>query len=348
MMPLKADLLELTDPRWGAMASSRPDGLIFHQPAWIKMLSDCYGYRPAVFALTGEDGRMAAGLPLMFVRSWLTGRRVSALPFSDFCPPLAEDAQAQDCLIEALQRWRSKNDVREVQVHWQLPAGSQVYPGKAFARHLTQLEPDSRLVYARFSNANVTWRIRKAEKVGLTTRIGADWEDMRLFYRLHLKTRQRLGVPIQPLRFFRLLWEQVIAPGMGFIILTYQESRLLAGAVFLHSNNTLVYKFGASDQQFWKLHPNNLLFWHAIRWGCEHGYSLLDWGRTDLDDEGLRHFKLGWGSTEQIVPYTVLSSRAPGLAAGGRLNRSLAKFIRHSPAWVCQMMGELFYSHFGS
>jgi CelD/BcsL family acetyltransferase involved in cellulose biosynthesis len=147
------------------------------------------------------------------------------------------------------------------------------------------------------------------------------------------------------MRFFRLLWERLICRGLGFVLLAHKDSQLLAAAVFLHCNQTLTNKFSASDPAYWKLRPNNLLLWHAIRWGCEHGYRVFDWGRTDLDNQGLRQFKLGWGSEEQIVQYSVLADREPRGPVDGKAHQLLTSLIQRSPTWVCRVTGELLYRH---
>jgi hypothetical protein len=63
---------------------------------------------------------------------------------------------------------------------------------------------------------------------------------------------------------------------------------------------------------------------------------------------GLRKFKLGWGSEEQTLHYSVLADRPPKALVDGKTHRLLSSVIQHSPAWVCRAMGELFYQHFGS
>ena len=131
------------------------------------------------------------------------------------------------------------------------------------------------------------------------------------------------------------------------MLLAYKEEQPIAAAVFLHFNRTLTYKYGASDPTFWKLRPNHAIFWHAIQWGCEHGYEIFDWGKTDMDNQGLRDFKLGWGSQEQILHYSVLADRAPVTKlSSGSNQRLMASVIQNSPAWVCRMIGELLYGHF--
>jgi lipid II:glycine glycyltransferase (peptidoglycan interpeptide bridge formation enzyme) len=271
---------------------------------------------------------------------------VVALPFSDFCPPLAADDVALGELLAGLQAQRRQRGWPAVRVHWSLPDRPGVYVGETVARHVTCLATDPEEVRRRF-RGSVVRLVRQAERAEIAVARGESWEDARAFYRLHQETRHRLGTPVQPLRFFRLLWERALSQGLGFVLLARKDGRPVAGAVFLHWNGTLVYKYGASLPAYWQLRPNNLLFWEAIRWGCERGYRVFDWGKTDLEDEGLRNFKRGWGSEERLVRYSVLADAPPAPpATAGYRRRLLTSLIQRSPVWVGRAVGEVLYGHF--
>jgi CelD/BcsL family acetyltransferase involved in cellulose biosynthesis len=104
------------------------------------------------------------------------------------------------------------------------------------------------------------------------------------FYRLHVNTRRRLGLPVQSRRFFRLLWSRMIQPDLGRVLLVDVGTDTVAGAVFLTWNRTVVYKYGASDPRYWSVRPNNLLFWEAIKWACESRYERLSFGASSPHD----------------------------------------------------------------
>ena len=107
------------------------------------------------------------------------------------------------------------------------------------------------------------------------------------------------------------LWSRLIKSGLGFVVLAYKDSTPIAGALFLAWNGTLIYKYSASDPLYWRYRPNNLVLWTAIRWGCEHGYHLMDFGKTDLANQGLRDFKSGWGATETPLIYSYIGGMLP-------------------------------------
>lgn len=344
--PMPLTELPLNSEIWNKFILQQPNVNIFHHPSWIEFLVECYGYTPYLLTSLVENGKMQGGIPMMEINSWLTGRRMISLPFSDSCSPMAVDEKNLDKLILDLQQWRRQKGLSELQIRWPLSTRIDAYSGESFYQHFTYLNDDPAKVFRMFSKAQVQRHIRQSEKLGVVIKRGETLEDMYLFYNLHLRTRRRLGVPVQPIRFFRILWERLISQGLGFILLAYQEQQLLAGAVFLHFNETLTYKFGASDPKFWKFRPNDAIFWNAICWGCENGYKLFDWGRTDIDNDGLRDFKRGWGSEEQSLHYTILADSPPLHTSRFEVpRRLLTTIIQRSPVWMCRLIGELFYSH---
>jgi CelD/BcsL family acetyltransferase involved in cellulose biosynthesis len=337
-------VLELDDPRWSAFVHEWPDALPFHHPRWAGLLRDCYGYRPRALVLADSAGRIAAGLPVLEVGSRFGRRRWVSLPFTDACPPLVGDESA-GWLADALVDELAARQVAVFELRAGLPTRARVHPRVAAVAHRLPLAADPADVSRRFSKMHQR-NLRRAERSDVYVARGTSRQDVDAFYRLHLLTRRRLGLPIQPRRFFELLAEEVLAAGLGFVLTARAGDIPVAAAVFLAWNGVLVYKYGASDARYWSLRPNHALFWSAIRWGCEHGYRVLDWGRSDLADRGLREFKSGWGAIERPLTYTVVADQAPG-PAPSRLRPAMQVLIRHSPPWVCRTLGELLYRYAG-
>jgi hypothetical protein len=90
---------------------------------------------------------------------------------------------------------------------------------------------------------------------------------------------------------------------MGCTVVASYQGRPIAASMFLHFRPRAIYKFGASDLSFQHLRPNNLVMWEAIRWYAGQGFDSLDFGRTSMANEGLRRFKLGFGTTERAITY---------------------------------------------
>jgi CelD/BcsL family acetyltransferase involved in cellulose biosynthesis len=333
-----------TDARWRAFVHATPGATVFHHPAWLRLVAEYYGYPVAACALLDGGGAVRAGIPLALSRGPLGGRRVVAFPFSDVCPPLgaARDVTLLGPVVDDLgRRMRTPVEVRGA-----LPGARDARPGARHRHHLIALERDLAAVERRFRRSSVLRGVRRARREGLVATQRRDVEALDRFFRLHVVTRSRLGAPTQPRGFIRAL-ERLFAEGLGFVLLVARDGDVAAAAVFLHHGGVLTYKYGASDPGALQMRPNNLLFWEAIRWGCENGMECLDLGRSDIGQESLREFKLTWGAEERELVYTHLGTGTPRDADRGLLGRALAAGIRRAPPVASRVAGEVLYRYAG-
>jgi CelD/BcsL family acetyltransferase involved in cellulose biosynthesis len=337
--------LALDDPRWISFVSSRLDSTPFHYPAWPKLLAECYGFRAFALA-TVDQGRIGAGFPVVEIPRVGRPPRWVSLPFTDACAPLADAGAPEDRLVAGANRAVADGLASRVELRGEV-TGPTVQRQIVAFRHVLQLSRDPEQLFTTFRKSRVQRGIRQAERLvgegNLSIRRAEREDDIAgSFYRLHLGTRRRLGVPVQPRRFFRLLWQRILEPGLGFALLASSGGRPIAGAVFLAGGRQCVYKFGASEREAQRLRPNHLLLWTAIREACTSGYEQFDFGRTDLDGHNLREFKLGWGTVEDPLIYSAIGGPAADVRPS-RARRTLGRLIRHSPAWICRASGELLY-----
>jgi CelD/BcsL family acetyltransferase involved in cellulose biosynthesis len=335
--------LELADPRWLAFVEDSPSALPFHHPAWSQLLADCYGYPGFAFAVVDGAGRVHAGVPIVDVSTRLTSRKWVSLPFTDFCPPLADGPGPLGELIHGLNAERRAAGVARVELRGEVRGFEAVHTSDS-VRHRLDLDPDPDAV-ARGFRTRARRHITKAVRQGVTVRraSGAP-EFLRIFYRLHLETRRRLGVPIQPKRFFRMLWERVIERDLGLCLIAFAGEAPAAATVLLAASGHVTYKYSAWDRRFVALRPNHLLLSEAIAWACTNGFREFDFGRSDVDNAGLRSFKSSWGATEEPLVYSYIGD-APHAGRRARAAALLEPVIRHSPSAVCRLAGELLYKY---
>lgn len=336
--------LALTDPRWTDLAANAADATPFHHPAWSGVLSETYGFTAFGLALL-EGGRAVAGAPCLEVRTLTRRRRWISLPFTDECAPIEREPGARDRFQAALADGAHELGAPSLEVRSDIPELTWGRTADAVT-HVLPLEADLAAVRSRFSRSQVIRNIARAEREGVTVHTARSGADVAAFLDLHLRTRRRQGVPMQPRRFFDLLRRDVLDAGMGSIVLASSGGVPVAGALFLSWNGTTIYKFGASDPESWPLRPNHLIFWTAIQEAVARGDHRFDFGRTDLDNAGLRAFKRGWGGVERPLVTSVLGDahgHAPGVSG-----RVLGAAIRGGPDWVCRGVGSALYRYAAS
>lgn len=341
---MTAEVLDpVADPRWAEFLARCPEALIFHDPAWLGLLRDQYGYELSAWCVV-HDGEVVAGLPVARVQSRLTGKRLVAVPFCDLCGPLTAEGAGPGA-AEALRSEITSQRIAaglDLEIHEEVAGLAGARESRRFLHHAVALSADADEVEKRFARSR---NAHKAQRLGLRVEHRTDRDALDAFYRLHLDTRRHQGVPIQPKRFIRRFGE-LFERGLGFVSLVGREGEPPASAaVFLVYNGTLTYKYGASDRTRLAERPNNLLFLESIRWACREGLDTLDLGRTDLSNQGLRDFKLSWGASERDLAYTFLSDRALEPASAGTPG-AVRAVLRRSPPLVTRLVGEALYRHF--
>lgn len=338
--PAAATELSLTDARWAEFLRASPAATPFHHPGWAAVLSECYGFRGFALILQ-EDGIVTAGLPMMEVKRPLGARRWVALPFTDQCAPLMSESGGESFLAAAAKMAHDAG-ISQIEVHAPLE-GEGIHTRSEGVIHSLPLSSDPEIVRATFHKSQVIRSIKRAEKEPIIVRRGDSQHDLtEIYYGLHVRTRRRQGVPVQPRRFFELLWDRMVSRGIGFVLVAHAGRTPIAGALFLAWNGTITYKYGASNPDYLAMRPNHLIFWEAIRWGCENGFHTFSFGRSDQENKGLRDFKNGWGTHEEELRYSGIGGDPLGVPMEGMLG-GLAAVIRHSPLWVTRSLGELLY-----
>src|SRR5271166_5866777 len=86
-LPLVHRFDPLTDPRWDSFLQKHPRASLFHSLPWLRALNLTYGYPVNGYTTSLPDSRLENALVACRVESWLTGRRLVSLPFSDHCEP---------------------------------------------------------------------------------------------------------------------------------------------------------------------------------------------------------------------------------------------------------------------
>jgi len=333
-------LSEMTLDAWQSYIESHPDATPFHHRNWIELLVKQYGFRLTIPALI--DGDVVAALPFLETRNLKGRRKLIALPFSDCMRVIATDESAIEPFVAAVAD-DSFHRGRPVvaKTDQSLMTGAQ--SGDWF-RHELELTDSPETVAAGYPSS-LRRNLRRAKKHGLRFVRRTDADAMDAFYHLHLLTRRKLGVPVQPKSYFRRFVEHVLEPGLGSIGLVFDGEAAVAAAVFLEFNETIVYKYGASHPDALEVRPNEHLFHHAIRQAGEQGFRRFDFGVTHRRDEGLCRFKRKWGAREIEVFYTSIAG-APQEAPDDSLAVRIASMaIRRSPTFVCRALGELFYKY---
>jgi hypothetical protein len=343
----------LQDRRWDELVARHPRASVFHSPNWLKALSCTYGYTPVAYTTSAPGQELENGMVFCRVESWLTGRRLVSLPFSDHCEPLVETPEDLEIMAAALEaelfreQWRyiEMRPLRPVQLVTSLPQASIPY-----TFHVLDLSPDIDTLFRNCHKNSTQRKILRAEREGLRYREGCDEELLDHFYALLANTRKRHSRPPQPRQWFVNLIEC-----MGDTLklrVAFQNDKPVAAVITIRHKDTMVYKYGGSDPQSNKLGGMHLLLWAAIREAKSTGLRYFDFGRSEAGQDGLITFKKRWGTTQTALIYSRygLSDEVAHMfeSSGQSWKSKVAHYLlAHMQPSILSLAGRALYRHVG-
>ena len=346
----------LQDPRWDDFLRSHARASLFHSSGWLRALASTYSYRPIVYTTSPPHEPLRNAAIFCEVDSWLTGRRLVSLPFSDHCEWLEDDNNNKDdvrAICGALEQAMERQNWRYIELRPVHPIGVPVWLSRSQVRytfHALDLRPSLEMIFVNFHKSSIQRKIRRAEREGLNYREGSTDLLFNQFYRLFRITRERHGMPPPPRRWFANLIREC---GDGLKVrVAYLADRPVAAMITIRYKDTMMYKYGCSDTRFNRLGSMHLLFWNAIQEAKAADLHCFDFGRTDADQPGLITFKGRWGATETILDYFRFSNGTTSThlfdLRAGTWKVNAAKFVvSQLPSRLVARIGSALYGHVG-
>jgi len=339
------------DPRWTELVERHPRASVFHTVGWLNALRRTYGYEPMAFTTSPPTGDLKNGLVFCRINSWLTGRRLVSLPFSDHCEPLFDSAEDVNFLLNYLQAviQRRKWKYLEVRpINWncgQTGEGIAFLPTAAYFLHKIDLRPDLNEVFSSLDKDSVQRRIQRGQRAGLVEKCGRSDELLKEFYALFVITRGRHRVPPTPYAWFRNLiqcFDKALA-----IRLAYKDKTPIAAILTLRFRDVVYFKYGCSDARFNKLSATPWLLWRAIAAAKSNEAKEFDMGRTQKDDAGLLAFKNHWVPKPKRMVYWTFPHTPSLDSPDGWKFRIAKRIFSFMPNSLRTMAGRLIYRHIG-
>ena len=332
-------------PNWNDQIAELPGATIFHTSNWARVLTDSYGYKPKYFC-TFNNGSINNLIPAMEINSPFTGKRGVSLPFSDHVNPLAEDKKAFEKILEEMVSFGRNNGWRTIDFH----GGNGFFSTKesytSFIFPYIDLNGSFKSLFNEF-RGSTRRNIRKAEKLGVKAKISNSKRSLAEFYRLNCLTRKMHGLPPQPDFFFDNIHKNILSGDKGYTCLGYYKDEIIAGVVFFILNGHAIYKYGASDERYLHLRPNNLVMAEAISCAFNYGVENIDLGRTENDHRGQLQFKMGWRADFSLVHYFKIDIRKNRFITSPSKIKSSYFVFKKLPTPLLKLLGKMSYRHIG-
>lgn len=333
---------------WDALSAHPAVGHMHQCMWWAEPLDRC-GLRSSILGCWKDDQLVGGGL----FRSYsvpLTGTRVSecldgpifldweaswAEAFVAEMAKIARDENSMAVVIKGCPR----KDIHEAIFGALKRAGlrATLRPGGADA--MLPLKSRTLNDIGKGFNHGTRSRINKGQNGSLTVRRLTNSEDLRQAYTAWMATAARKGfTDVRPWPALHPVLRHCVAKGLGSVLASFQEDRLLAAAFVTHIGDTALWVYGGYIDGSEQANPTHLLQYEAIRESLEKGKSsynfgsLISFGQSKRN--GVDEFKLGFGATAHPKLDTIIWERKPFLyrsvqrLRGGRIGRRLEALLK--------------------
>ena len=343
----------LNDPRWPEFLQRHPRSSVFHSAEWLEALRRTYGYESIAITTCPPGAKLQNAVVFCRVESWLTGRRLVSLPFSDHCDMLVDavtdlNAIALELESEVRQQELSYAEIRPTQALD--PSTLGPYSTRTYCLHQIDLQPDLDTLFNNCHGDSTRSKVRRAQREGLIYEEGRSPLMINSFYGLLLLTRRRHLLPPQPKKWFQNL---IDCFGEALKIRVAFKNKLpIAAILTLRYKGTLVYKYGCSDAQFHPLGGMHLLLWTSIQEAKRDGLCTFDLGRSEFKHLGLMTFKDHWHAKRTPITYIRLLTSVRSKGAFQPVDsdwreRAVKRVLPYLPDCILRSAGGLAYKHMG-
>ncbi|HEX4159697.1 MAG TPA: FemAB family XrtA/PEP-CTERM system-associated protein [Rhizomicrobium sp.] len=323
------------EPAWDAFVRDCPAATFFHLSGWRRVIEKAFGHR--TFYLAARQAKEIRGvLPLTQIKSVLFGNSLISNAFCVHGGIATAEAEAADQLCFAALEIARELKVdgvefrssRVLRPDWVSKAGLYVN----FRRPIAADVDANLKAIPRKQRAMV----RKAIANGLTAEIDSDVDRL---HHIYAESVRRLGTPVFPKRYFKLLKDEF---GEACDVLTVLNGKQAIASVmnFYFRDEVLPY-YGGGLAEARTLAGNDFMYWEVMRRACERGFKTFDFGRSKIGT-GSYDFKRNWGFEPVALTYQYSVNNSKHIRDVNPLNpkyRMAVNLWRRLPLSVTKLVG---------
>jgi serine/alanine adding enzyme len=308
--------------RWDQALEQFPDPSFSMLYGWREVYERSLGLKTFYLMVPGKGNEVQGLCPLVLMRSPWIGRDtfLVSLPYMTRAGICAREAGTREIILE-----RIRTKARELKAGFvelrELASGEAQGAGPSNREHI-QMVLELPGVWSQYEKA-VAPRLRqvkKAQKAGLTIQRGRGTNLLNDFYLVFSQRMKELVFPVYPKEYFRMILE--VFPGRTELLLVYDQGVPLGGMLLFSFNRVLSAPYVATLIQGQASHPNQLLYYSAIRQGWEDGFQVFDFCRSQVGS-GTFHFKSQWKAQPRgLVYYYPVCKNQNHLPTVGQAQRS--------------------------
>lgn len=278
--------------RWNNFVMSAGNSSCYHLTGWKNVIER--SFRHKTYYLLDEDieNKVRGILPIVQLKSALFGNFMVSLPYFNYGGMCADSDEISNQLLTEAACIASEKNAEHIELRHShlISNGLPVKTSKISMRF--ELPQKAEELINSFSS-KLRSQIKRPEKAGMYVQSGRE-EELESFYDVFSANMRDLGTPVYSKEFFKNILEEF--PKTTRIHTVYAKTGNPVASGFLVGFKKILEIPWASSLRNYNQHsPNMLLYWSSLKFACEKGYEIFDFGRSS-PEEGTYRFKEQWGA----------------------------------------------------
>ena len=301
-------LNEKDHAKWDEYVETSPTGTFYHLYGWKEVIRNAYGLKPYYLVRLNQTGDIVGILPLFLMHNILFENFLISNPYTNYCGICADSESIENELVKYAKQLSGELNAQylELRCLGEKTGRSDQVRGE-FVNMMLDLSEGDDSIWNKTINSKVRNSVRKGIKSELEFDLGKDYFDD--FYRVFATNMRDLGTPVHSKLFFKHLI-QIFHDRIEIFVVKHQGK--VVGSMFGFSRGKIISEPWASTlRSVSKYCAADFLYWHAIQYACEEGFSQFDFGRSTLNT-GTYQFKKKWGAKPVSLTYQYYLNLADG------------------------------------
>lgn len=306
--------------RWDEFVAACPEATFFHRAGWKQIIEQSFGHK-TWFLYAESGGKIVGILALAEVKSRLFGHSLSSLPFCVSGGIAVTDEAARQLLDDAAQTLAAQLKVGHLEYRNTVPRHAD-WPSKdLYVTFRKEMSPDPEVNLTSIPRKQRAM-VRKGIKAGLESTID---DNVDRLFDAYSKSVHRLGTPVFPKKYFRLL-KEVFGKDCEVLTIT-KDGRTICSVLSFYFRDEVLPYYGGGTPEARDVAGNDFMYWELMRRSCERGFRIFDFGRSKRGT-GAFDFKKNWGFEPTQLYYEYQLHAADAMPDNNPLNPKYQLFIK--------------------
>ncbi|NJD62438.1 MAG: FemAB family PEP-CTERM system-associated protein [Deltaproteobacteria bacterium] len=310
---------------------------LYHDYRWGAVVEASFGHPYHALLSENRGGNVNGILPLVHMKSFTFGNFLVSMPFFNYGGVCAEDESTRDLLVAEAVGMAKALKANHIEFRQDHPLDNG-FPSRSHKVSMRLALPASVDELWKSFPSKLRSQVKVPQKAGMTFRIGRE-EEVDGFHAVFSENMRRLGTPVYPKKFFGNILERF--PESSWIGTVCLGGAPVASGFLVGFKDRIEIPWASSLRKHNRLSPNMLLYWSCLKFACEKGYAVFDFGRS-TPDESTYKFKEQWGARPTPMPWSYWvgnGGKLPDLSPRNRKYHLAIEIWKRLPLGVTRILG---------